>query len=117
MFLLYSLGDCVQARLQSSAIACTPEGNFEPLQCRTQEGTMTCHCVSPSDGTRLPGTFEVIVNSIDDIPNCNILGTYYIYLLYSGDYNLLLVFCRYISTWLYNDSSYILQAINTLAYC
>lgn len=61
------------AREESPFLSCSPDGSFEPLQCRMESGVTTCRCVQPSDGTIIPNT-EVTVTDSDDIPNCNLLG-------------------------------------------
>ncbi len=54
---------------------CTPEGDFEPLQCVPEgpNGLMSCDCVHPSNGTVLPGT-ATVVSDRADAPDCNALG-------------------------------------------
>lgn len=66
---------CVVAREQSPSLMCTPEGDFEPLQCVPEgpNGLMSCDCVHPSNGTVLPGT-ATVVSDRADAPDCNALG-------------------------------------------
>ena len=59
------------ARANSPLLSCTPEGDFETLQCAGGFPT-TCMCVEPADGT-LVGT-PVVVASPDDIPDCDAEG-------------------------------------------
>lgn len=54
-------------------LECTPEGDFEALQCNTEAGLITCVCVQPSDGTPIPNT-EVVVADFADVPDCNAEG-------------------------------------------
>ena len=67
-------GTCVRARAESPSLACNPNGDFQPLQCRTEGSITTCECVQPSDGTPIPGT-QVVISDLDDIPECTPLGT------------------------------------------
>ena len=62
------------ARIQDPSISCTPSGEFEQLQCRERGEVTICRCVRPDNGARLPGTTEVVVTRIEDIPNCDILS-------------------------------------------
>ena len=72
------------ARQSSPELACTPEGDFEALQCREEAGVTTCQCVLPEDGAPLPGT-QVIITDLDYIPDCNLKGLE-AYLLYHMKY-------------------------------
>lgn len=57
------------ARATSPSLSCTPEGDFEPLQCSADQ----CQCVEPSDGTPVPGT-QVTVTDPADSPDCDMEG-------------------------------------------
>ena len=64
------------ARAESPSLACTPEGDFEPVQCGSlEEFPTSCQCVQPSDGSPVPGT-QVIVGSASDIPDCESRGKF-----------------------------------------
>ena len=67
-------GPCVIAHASSPQLACTPEGDFEPLQCHGEHGVTTCQCIHPEDGSLMPGT-QVMISDLDDTPNCNLLGS------------------------------------------
>ena len=54
------------ARAESPSLSCTPEGDFEPLQC----DALQCQCVEPSDGTPVPGT-QVTVDDPSNLPDCD----------------------------------------------
>jgi hypothetical protein len=60
------------ARAESPSLSCTPEGDFEPLQCGTGSPT-ECQCVEPSDGTPVPGT-QVTVVDPSNAPDCDAEG-------------------------------------------
>ncbi len=68
-------GPCVIARATSPLLACTPEGDFEPLQCLTSGFPTMCQCVEPSDGTPVPGT-QVVVADPGNFPNCDNEGNF-----------------------------------------
>lgn len=58
----------------SQEFECTPDGNFEPLQCQLIAGNLlTCVCVNPSSGHVISGT-ETTVASRDDAPDCDRLS-------------------------------------------
>ena len=63
------------ARADDPTLECTPEGDFETLQCVEAEslGILECRCVQPSDGTTIPGT-QVTVISRTDAPDCDAAG-------------------------------------------
>lgn len=64
------------ARAENPSLACSPEGDFEPVQCGSlEEFPTSCQCVQPSDGSPVPGT-QVIVGSEDDIPDCESQGIF-----------------------------------------
>lgn len=60
------------AREASPLLSCTPEGDFEPLQCGAGFPT-ECRCVEPSNGTPVPGT-RVMVTDPAGIPDCDAEG-------------------------------------------
>lgn len=66
---LSPVGPCVIARATSPLLICTPEGDFEPLQCGAGFPTQ-CQCVEPSDGTPVPDTL-VMVEDPADLPDCD----------------------------------------------
>ena len=58
----------------SSEFECTPDGNFEPLQCQSIAGNLlNCVCVDPSSGLVITGT-ETTVADRDDAPDCDRLS-------------------------------------------
>lgn len=60
------------ARAMAPLLSCTPEGDFEPLQCGAGFPT-ECQCVEPLDGTPVPGT-QVTAADPTDIPDCDLEG-------------------------------------------
>lgn len=71
----YFLGTCVIARQDGLDYDCAPDGSFEPLQCQTEGDNLRCVCVQPSNGSPIMNTL-VIIDDIEDAPNCEQFGEY-----------------------------------------
>ncbi len=54
--------------LRNFQVDCDPEGNYRPLQCRTQQGRVFCTCVY-RNGTDIEGT-ERNVSRREEASDC-----------------------------------------------
>ena len=55
---------------------CNEDGNFEPLQCRQMDdGTHTCRCVHPQNGTVVSNSMRSGIIDREDAPDCESRGT------------------------------------------
>lgn len=69
-------GPCIAARQRgNSDIDCDEDGNFEPLQCRRMDdGTHTCRCVHPRNGSMVPNSMRSGIREREDTPDCESRG-------------------------------------------
>ena len=69
------LGPCVLARRTNTQLRCSDDGYYKPLQCRRRSNTtFECICVR-RDGTAIQRT-ATVVDSRDDAPDCEDIGTH-----------------------------------------
>ncbi len=74
------IGPCITRRDTDSQAMCDEDGNFEPLQCRRMnDGTHTCRCVQPRDGSMVPNTMRTGITARDEAPDCISRGKYPMY--------------------------------------
>ena len=68
-------GPCITMRATNAQLLCDEDGNFEPLQCRRMnDGTHTCRCVHPRNGSMVAGTEVPRVTARDEAPDCESRG-------------------------------------------
>ena len=70
-------GPCISMRATDAQLICDEDGNFEPLQCRRMnDGTHTCRCVHPRNGSMVPNTMRTGIRERDETPDCESRGMY-----------------------------------------
>ena len=73
-------GPCITMRATNAQVLCDEDGYFEPLQCRRMnDGTHTCRCVHPRNGSMVAGTEVPRVTERDEAPDCESRGRYLMY--------------------------------------
>ena len=76
LFNFSNAGPCIERRVTDTQLRCNGEGNFEPLQCRRMnDGTHTCHCVHPRNGSMVPNTMRTGIRRREHAPDCQARGT------------------------------------------
>ena len=69
-------GPCINTRnTMDTEVDCDENGNFRPLQChQVSDGTHTCHCVHPRNGSMVPNTMRRGITQREDAPDCESRG-------------------------------------------
>ncbi len=63
----------MQFRMDNPEASCDENGDFGPMQCMLQsDQRFRCYCSLP-DGSEVPDS-SVIVDSLQDAPNCDAMG-------------------------------------------
>ena len=79
------IGPCITRRISDAQLRCDDDGNFEPLQCRRMDdGTHTCRCVHPGNGSMVPNTMRTGIREREDAPDCEGRGTYHDHHMYNA---------------------------------
>ena len=70
-----AIGPCITRRASDAQLRCDDDGNFEPLQCRRMDdGTHTCRCVHPGNGSTVANTMRTGIRQREDAPDCEARG-------------------------------------------
>ena len=65
------IGPCINRTTMDAQVTCDEDGNFDPLQCRRMnDGTRTCYCVFPGNGSMVAGTMRTGIREREDAPDC-----------------------------------------------